>query len=148
MIFDVIRTISYPEISPSLLSEVMSIKSQLNSLPTPKSKMARTKISAKPRRSPRLENKTKAPAMPVLSRNRQRSRILQEIEGLLHEELLTIENFIDHETSEILNDEFAHLRQRRTTYNNMVPPSNASSNTQLPCPKTCLFAFTSTMSAS
>jgi hypothetical protein len=112
MIFDVIRTISYPEISTS---EIMSIQSQLNSLPTPHSKMARTKISAKPRRSPRLETKITAPTIPVLSRNQQRSLLLQEIEGLLYEGMLTIENFIDYETTELFNDEFARLRQQRTT---------------------------------
>jgi hypothetical protein len=115
MIFDVIRPISYQEVSPSLLSEIMSIKSQLNSPPTPNSKMARTKILAKPRRSPRLETKTKAPTMPVFNRNRQRSLILQETEGLLHEGLLTIENFTDNETSALINDEFARLRLKRTT---------------------------------
>jgi hypothetical protein len=54
-------------------------------------------------------------SLPDLRRNRQRSLILQEIEGLLHEGLLTFENFTDNETTELLNDEFARLRQKRAT---------------------------------
>ena len=109
--------ISYPSVFPALLSDIICIHSKPKSLSTHHSNMARTKQSAKPRRSPRLETKTTAPTMslPVPRRHRQRSLILQEIEGLLHEGILTIQNFTDNETSELLNADFARLRQKRAT---------------------------------
>jgi hypothetical protein len=53
-------------------------------------------------------------AIPLLSRNEQRSRMLQNLENLLHEGILSIQNFTDNENTALTNDDLACLSEDRS----------------------------------
>ena len=83
-------------------------------LPTTDDKMARTRQTISPRRSLRLQNKNPPrQSMPIRSRYEQRSRMLQDLENLLHEGILSIKNFTDHETTVLEHPSLARLRHHR-----------------------------------